>query len=145
MARAYSDDLRKKLVESYAAGKGTVEELADRFGVSARWAWKVMSAYKRSGTANRPPQSRHGKQPMSVDEPVLAMVRRQPDMVLREMQAELATSGHRISIPQLWRVAKRLGLVLKKSRSTPPSATPKRTAAGAKSSSERSAGRPRKT
>ena len=145
MARAYSDDLRRKLVESYAAGKGTVEELADRFGVSGRWAWKVMSAHKRTGTAVRLPQSRYGKKPMAVDEPVLAMVRRQPDLVLREMQAELAGAGHRISIPQLWRVVKRLGLVLKKSRSTPPNATPKTIAASAKSSSKSSAAQHPKT
>ncbi|MBS1823472.1 MAG: transposase [Acidobacteria bacterium] len=145
MARAYSDDLRKKLIESYLAGKGTVEELADSFGVSGRWAWKVMSAYKRNGTADRPPQSRHGKRPMAVDGAVLAMVRRQPDLVLREMQAELAGSGHRISVPQLWRVVKRLGLVLKKSRSTPPNAIRRRTAASAKPSSKRSAGRRPKT
>jgi transposase len=138
MARAYSDDLRRKLLESHAAGKGSVEELADRFGVSARWAWKVMSAYKRTGSMDRVPQSRHGVVPMAIDEPVRALVRRQPDMVLREMQAELAKDGHRISIPQLWRVLKKLGLRLKKSRSTPPSGTRKRTSASVKRSSKRS-------
>ena len=145
MARAYSDDLRSKLVESHAAGKGTVEELADRFGVSARWAWKVLSAYKRTGTTVRTPQSRHGVVPMAVQEPVLAMLKRRPDMVLREVQAELAEAGHRISVPQLWRVVKGLGLRLKKSRSTPPSAIRKRIAAGAKPSSKSSAKRLPKT
>ena len=109
MARAYSDDLRRKLVESHAAGKGSVEELADRFGVSARWAWKVMAAYKRSGTAVRTPQSRHGAVPMPIQEPVRRMLEARPDMVLREIQAELAAGGHRISVAQLWRVVKKLG------------------------------------
>ena len=145
MARAYSDDLRRKLVESHAAGKGSVEELADRFGVSARWAWKVMSAYKRSGSTERAPQRRHGVVPMAVQEPVLALLQRRPDMVLRELQAELSASGHRISIAQLWRVGKKLGLRLKKSRSTQPSATRKKTATAAKPSSRPSAGQRRKT
>ena len=145
MARAYSDDLRRKLVESHAAGKGSVEELADRFGVSARWAWKVMAAYKRSGTAVRPPQSRHGVVPMAIQEPVRRMLEARPDMVLREIQAELAAAGHRISVAQLWRVVKKLGLRLKKSRSTPPSATAKRTATAAKRSFRPSAGRGPKT
>jgi transposase len=139
MARAYSDDLRRKLVESHAAGKGSVEELADRFGVSARWAWKVMSAYKRSGITERTPQRRHGVVPMAVQEPVLALLQLRPDMVLRELQAELATTGHRISIAQLWRVVKKLGLRLKKSRSMPPSATRKETGSAAKPSSRQSA------
>lgn len=132
-------------MESHAAGKGSVEELADRFGVSARWAWKVMAAYKRHGTTARSPQRRHGVVPMAVQEPVLALLKRRPDMVLREVQAELAAAGHRISVPQLWRVVKGLGLRLKKSHSTPPSATRKKIAAAVKPSSKSSAGRRRKT
>ena len=139
MARAYSDDLRRKLVESHAAGKGSVEELAGRFGVSARWAWKVMASYKRTGTAVRTPQSRHGVVPMAVQEPVRRLLEARPDMVLREVQVELSKVGHSISIPQLWRVVKRLGLRLKKSRSTPPSGTQKKTGVDGKSSSRSSA------
>jgi transposase len=41
MARAYSDDLGRKLLEAHAAGKGRLRELAERFGVSVAWAWKV--------------------------------------------------------------------------------------------------------
>ena len=145
MARAYSDDLRRKLVESHAAGKGSVEELADRFGVSARWAWKVMAAYKRSGTSVRPPQSRHGAVPMAIQEPVRRMLEARPDMVLREIQAELAAVGHGISVAQLWRVVKKLGLRLKKSRSTPPSAIRKKTANAARPSSKSFARRHPKT
>lgn len=132
-------------MESHAAGKGSVEDLANRFGVSARWAWKVMAAYKRSGTAARPRQRRHGVAPMAVQKPVLAMLQRRPDMVLREMQAELAAAGHSISVPQLWRVVKGLGLRLKKSRSTPPNATRKKISASAKPSSKASARRQPKT
>ncbi len=48
MARAYSDDLRRKLLEAHAAGKGTLAELAERFGVSLAWAWKISSARKQT-------------------------------------------------------------------------------------------------
>ena len=125
--------------------RGSVEELADRFGVSARWAWKVMSSYKRTGTAARTPQSRHGVVPMPVQEPVRRLLQAQPDLVLREVQAELHKLGHSISLPQLWRVVRRLGLRLKKSRSTPANATAKRTASAAKSSSRGPLRRHRKT
>lgn len=145
MARAYSDDLRRKLLEAHLAGKGTLAELAGQFGVSDRWAWKVSSAYRRTGSMARTPQRRHGVIAAKVDERVRALVANKPDIVLREMQAEFQADGHSISIPHLWRTLKRLGLRLKKSRSTPPSAPPKRTGGDAKRSSPSSARSRRKT
>ena len=140
MARAYSDDLRRKLLEAHAAGKGTLRELAERFGVSVPWAWKVSAAHKRSGAMERAPQLRHGL-PSRVDRAqVRALLKAKPDLVLRELREELErTTGVAISQTQMWRVVRELGLRLKKSRSTPPSAIPKRTAGGVKSSSTGSA------
>ena len=145
MARAYSDDLRRKLLEAHAAGKGTLRELAERFGVSVPWAWKVSAAHKRSGAVERAPQLRHGL-PSRVDRAqVRALLKAKPDLVLRELREELErTTGVAISQTQMWRVVRELGLRLKKSRSTPPSAIPKRTAGGAKSSST-SSGRPHRS
>jgi transposase len=135
MARAYSDDLRRKLLEAHAAGKGTLRELAERFGVSVPWAWKVSAAHKRSGVVERALQSRHGR-PSRVDRAqVMALLKSKPDLVLRELREELErTTGVAVSHTQMWRVVRELGLRLKKSRSTPPSETPKRTAPGAQSS-----------
>lgn len=143
MARAYSDDLRRKLLEAHAAGKGTLRELAERFGVSVPWAWKVSAAHKRSGAMERAAQVRHGL-PSRVDRAqVRALVKAKPDLVLRELREELEqTTGVAISQTQMWRVVRELGLRLKKSRSTPPSVTAKRIARGVKSSSTGS-GRPR--
>jgi transposase len=140
MGRAYSDDLRRKLLEAHAAGKGTLRELAERFGVSVPWAWKVSAAHKRSGAVERAPQSRHGR-PSRVDRAqVRALLKAKPDLVLRELREELErTTGVAVSHTQMWRVVRELGLHLKKSRSMPPSETPKRTAGGAKSSSTGSA------
>jgi len=53
MARPYSDDLRRKLLEAHDLGKGTLAELADQFGVSLSWAWKISSAQKRTGSTER--------------------------------------------------------------------------------------------
>ena len=55
MARPYSNDLRRKLLEAHDQGKGTLAELADQFGVSLAWAWKISSARKRTGSAERQP------------------------------------------------------------------------------------------
>jgi len=41
MPEAYSNDLRRKLLEAYEEGQGTLEELAERFSVSEGWAKKI--------------------------------------------------------------------------------------------------------
>jgi transposase len=84
----------------------------------------------------RAPQLRHGL-PSRVDRAqVRALLKAKPDLVLRELREELErTTGVAIGQTQMWRVVRELGLRLKKSRSTPPNAIPKRTAGGAKASS----------
>ena len=127
MARPYSDDLRRKLLEAHDLGKGTLVELADQFGVSFAWAWKISSARKRTGSAERKPYQAGPK--VRVDrEAVRRLLEAKPDLYLRELQAELkALTGTQVSTPHLWKIVGELGFRLKKSRSMPPSATPKRT------------------
>lgn len=134
MARPYSDDLRRKLLQAHDQGKGTLAELADRFGVSVAWAWKISSAQKRTGSAERKPYQAGPK--VRVDrEAVRRLLEAEPDLYLRELQAELkAFNGTQVSTPHLWKIVRELGFRLKKSRSTPSSAIPKRTGNVAKSS-----------
>ena len=134
MARPYSDDLRRKLLEAHDLDKGTLAELADRVGVSVSWAWKISSARKRTGSTER---KRYQPGPkVRVDrEAVRRLLELQPDLYLRELQAELkATAGTQVSKPHLWKIVGELGFRLKKSRYMPPSATRKRTVNDAKSS-----------
>src|SRR5271166_1209856 len=122
MARPYSDDLRQKLLEAYDQGKGSLVELAERFGVSLGWAWKISSARKRTGRMERPSYQPGPKR--RIDEPLLAgLLRDHADATLVELQAGL----------------KRMGFRLKKSHSTPRNATRKPTANDARSSSKPSA------
>ena len=140
MARPYSDDLRRKLLEAFDQGKGSLSELAEDFGVSLGWAWKVSAARKRTGRMERPSYRPGAKG--RIDEQALAgILRSQPDATLVELQSELESqTGLRVSTQHLWRVVKRLGFRLKKSHSTPKNVTRTRTASGAKSSSRRLAG-----
>ncbi len=143
MARAYGDDLRRKVLGAYAAGQGTLAQLAARFDVSFGWVKKIRRAELLTGSRNGVPQRRRSSR---VDtHRVRELVRQKPDIVLRELEEAMRASGQPVSKPQLWRVLKRLGLRLKKSRSTPPSATRKKTSAGAKRSSKPSARSRRKT
>jgi len=103
VARPYSDDLRQKLLEAYDQGKGSLVELAERFGVSRGWAWKISSARKRTGRMERPNYRPGPKR--RIDEQVLAgLLREQADATLVELQAELKKkSGLHFSTQHLWR------------------------------------------
>jgi transposase len=122
MAKAYSDDLRRKLLEAYDRGEGSLRALAERFGVSVPWAWKISRQRRRSGRMERVEQ-RHGPQSRITAEAqasLRGLVRQQPDATLVELQQRLgASTGIRISYQHLWRVLQKMGLGLKKSRSTP--------------------------
>jgi transposase len=134
MARPYSDDLRRKLLEAHDLGKGSLAELADRFGVSLSWAWKISSARKRSGSTKRK-LYRPGPKIRVNREVVRRLLESKPDLYLRELQAELkAETGTPVSTPHLWKIVGELGFRLKKSRSTPQNATRKRTASDGKPS-----------
>ena len=136
MARAYSDDLREKVLGAYASGKGTLRQVAERFDVSYGWVRKILAAERVTGSYRRVPQRRR---PSGVDvDLVRKLVEGKPDLVLRELREQMLVEGQAVSTAQLWRVLKGLNLRLKKSRSTPLSATPKPTGRSAKSSSRRS-------
>ena len=136
VARAYSDDLREKVLGAYGSGKGTLRELAERFEVSYGWVAKVHAAELRTGARQRIAQRRRAS---AIDaEQVRRLVRHKPDIVLRELQQEMLKGGQRVSIAHLWRVVGKLGLVLKKSHFTPSNAIRKPTGRSAKSSSGRS-------
>jgi hypothetical protein len=50
MAQVYSNDLRRKFLEAHEQGLGTLEELAEEFGVSLGFAKKISAALRRNGT-----------------------------------------------------------------------------------------------
>lgn len=141
MAKAYSDDLRCKLLTAYDRGEGTLKELAKRFSVSYDWAKKISRQRLRSGKMERVAQSRHGavsRITPEVSAELLRLVREQPDRTLAELQQGLQQScALLVSTQHLWRVLKRLGVRLKKSHSTQPSGTPKPTGNGARNSLKR--------
>ena len=124
MAKAYSDDLRRKLLQAHDRGEGSLRELAQRFGVSVPWAWKISRQRKQTGQIERIEQ-RHGPRSrltVEVQEKIRRLVKQQPDARLVELQQRLwGNERIRISFQHLWRVLHRMGLRLKKSRSTPKS------------------------
>jgi transposase len=137
MARAYEDDLRRKFLMAYDQGESSLEELATRFMVSLGWAKKISAQRKRTGQAERV-RHRPGRKPragVEAQRQVVAWIAEKPDLTLSEIQVKLQReSGVSLSLTQVWHLVRKLGLRLKKSRSTPPSGTRKPIESGAKTS-----------
>ena len=138
MARAYGDDLRRKFLTAYDRGEYSLEQLAGLFAVSVAWAKKISSQRKRTGQMERV-RHKPGRKPRAgeqVRQQVVVWFDLKPDLTLAEVQAMLLSEAAvSLSVPQIWHLLRKLGLRLKKSRSTLPSATPKRTVSSARSSS----------
>ena len=135
MALAYSNDLRRKLLEAHEQGQGTLPELAERFRVSLGYAKKISAALRRTGRMERREQ-RHGRisrvTPM-VQQRLRAWLREQPDRTLVELQGQMREQcGVQLGLTRLWVVLEQLKLRLKKSRSTPPSRTRRKTGSAAR-------------
>jgi transposase len=127
MARAYSDDLRRKLLEAHEQGEGSLPELAKRFRVSEGWAWKISAARRRTGKTERPAGDKRGRKSRITTEAMdylRSRLKQQPDRTLVELREDLRDNQHlEIGITWLWTVLKQLGLRLKKSHSMPPNKT----------------------
>jgi transposase len=102
----------------------------------------VLRQSKLTGQAER---VRHRPGPRSrMNDEIASYMRQQvggrPDLTLAELQQRLMSDKNiRFSIGRLWTLLRKLGLRLKKSRSTPLNGTPKPTKNGVLLSSKRSA------
>jgi Transposase and inactivated derivatives len=121
MARAYSNDLRRKFLQAYDEGEDTLEELAEQFRVSLGWAKKISARRWRTGEVDAPVW-RHGPESRvtpAVQEWIRKQIRAQPDVTLRELRQRLEEAQQvRFSVGRMWLALRQLGLPLKKKRST---------------------------
>ena len=135
MPQAYSNDLRRKFLQAYDEGEGTLEELAEQFRVSLGWARKISARRFRTGEVEAPVW-RHG--PVSrvtpeVQEWIRKQIRAQPDTTLQELREQLEEAKQvRLSMGRMWLALRQLGLPLKKKHSTPRSKTATKRSAAAK-------------
>ena len=127
MARAYSDDLRQKILEAHEQGEGSLRKLAERFHVSVAWAKSISAFFSRTGKKQKPPAGKRGRKSRITTEAIeylRSRVKDQPDRTLVELQEDLRSERNiEIGITQFWTVLKRTGLRLKKSHSMLPSRT----------------------
>ena len=124
MARAYSQDLRDRVIDAALSGM-PARHAAERFGVGIATAIVWVRRARETGerTARRQGQPRRSKlDPQG--EFLLGLIAKAPDMTLVEMQARLRDErGVSASIGTIWTFLDRCGLTVKKSPRMPRSRT----------------------
>jgi transposase len=114
MARAYSLDLRERVVAAVASGQ-TCRAVAMRFGVSVASVVKWYQRLRATGSAAAKPMG--GRRPYALEgerDWVLARVAEVPDLTLRALAAELAARGIVVSHYAVWHFLAREGITFKK-------------------------------
>src|SRR5665647_1875298 len=117
MARAYEDDLRRKIFEAHAKGHGSFRKLAAVFGVSLGYVEKIFRQRQASGQVERVryrpgPKSRLTEE---VSARIAALIAEHPDLTIAELRERLALDN---GVKMSWSTVRlwlgRLGLRLKK-------------------------------
>lgn len=126
MAKAFGDDLRRRILQCCEEGQQTQEEIAQRFRVSVRYVGKLVAHKRETGQAERRAH-RPGRKPKftpPIRERLRSWLKNQPDLTLKELQKKL-DQEERLHSSQfsIWTTLGKMGLRLKKSRSMPKSKT----------------------
>ena len=124
--KAYSTDLRQKIIAAWQRGQTTQRAIAELFGVSVSFVEKLLQRYRTTGTFAPKPHGGGQKRRLDTDadQRILAWIQAQPDLTLAELQSKTHQElGIHLSLATLCRNLKRLGLTRKKSPSRPSSVT----------------------
>jgi transposase len=114
MARALSSDLRERVVARVVAGE-TVRSVTTLFGVSVSSVVKWSQRWRATGSAVARPMGGKRRDAMAAGRAyALARLAGQPSLPLRQLQAELAARGVRVSYGALWNFVHAEGLSFKK-------------------------------
>ena len=123
MARAYSQDLRDRVIDAVEGEGLSRRAAARRFGVSAAAAIKWLQRFQRTG--KRGSAGTGGHRPSKVQPHrawVLAVLAAQPDITLAALAARLLTErGVQVDTSMLSRFFQGAGSSFKKKASWPPS------------------------
>lgn len=124
--KAYSLDLRQRVVDAYERGEGSLAEVAEFFRVSLFFIKKMLRLYRQGeGLEPKPhgggaPAALHDSQ----REVLRAAVEERPDATLKELQQVLASKCRvKVSEATICRELQKLNLPRKKNASSQASAT----------------------
>ena len=120
--KAYSQDLRARVVRACDEHRGTRSQIAQLFSVSTAWIRRLLQRYRATGALTPRPR-RYGPHPKldhTCRQQLATLVAQDPDATLAELRDRL---GGDVSLPTLCRALAQLGLPRKKSPSAPASRT----------------------
>src|SRR5215469_3061433 len=131
--RAYSTDLKERLVRAVAEGQ-PMREAARRFGVAVTTVKRAVVQERATGALERTPIAGGPRRIGAKQEAILrARLEAAPDAILQEHCAWWAEqSGQQLSEATMWRAMRRLGWTHKKRHWQPASATRRRAQPGAR-------------
>ena len=118
MARAYSEDLRERLIAAVEREELSCREAAGRYRVSAASAVRWVQQYREAGRTKARPM---GGDRRSVLKPerawLLGLIGKEKDLTLMALSARLrAERGVKADASMLWRFFKAEGISFKKNR-----------------------------
>lgn len=113
MPKAYSGDLRERVIEAVELG-GSRREAADRFEVSVSSAIKWLQRWRERKSAAPKPRGGSVSPLEEFAADILALVAEQPDLTLVETVATLRKRRIKTSRSSLWRFLDRHDITLKK-------------------------------
>lgn len=117
MPKAYSIDLRQKIVDAYDRGDISQRGLAKQFGVATSFVQKLLKQRRDTGSIR--PQFRRGQIPPKLNEEhrkvLAALVKANNDATLAQLCEQLeAEIGIRVSITTMHKTLKQMNFSLKK-------------------------------
>jgi len=122
--KAYSIDLRKRVLAAYDSGKYSLNHIAEQFQVTTRWIQKLRQQRKQEGSiAPRPPNK--GRKPVFQGKNLGKLeqfIEAHPDATLEETK-QYFFGVVECSIVTIHNTLKRLELRYKKNRCVPASKT----------------------
>jgi transposase len=113
MPKAYSGDLRERVIEAVEAGASR-REAAERFDVSVASAVKWLQRWCKTRSAAPKPRGGSISPLEEFASEILALIAEQPDMTLVETVAALRKRRIRTSRSSVWRFLDRHNITLKK-------------------------------
>ena len=123
--RAYSQDLRERIVDALVAHEESQAEIAERFAVSLPFVVKLWQRWRTTGSCAAQPHGGGRQRSLRGAEALIRTALAQHcDITLAALCERVVQAGHpQVSTKTMCLELKRLRLPLKKSRSRPASAT----------------------
>ena len=120
--KAYSVDLRKRVLAAYDSGKYSLNQISTQFQVTTRWIQKLRQQREQEGSIAPRPQNQGRKPAFSgaVLDQLNHIVETRPDSTLEELKEHFSGQVD-CSIVAIHNALKRLGWRYKKNRYVPVS------------------------